>query len=155
MANRLTFTIRRPVSELAEELLLLVGAGAYARLRLVLDGSAFDLVDDVVERRLVADPRRGAPQGAPVDDQRDLGDVGVRGTAVHLVGELDDGVGPIVQHTFEAAELPCRVLADPLGDLDVLALDDRPHGCLRAVASDFEYTAGGEVAVQVSAPWRR
>ena len=93
----------------------------------MVDRLALDLVDDVVERRLVADADRVAAQRLAVDDQGDLGDVGVRRAPVHLVRELDDGVGLVVEEALEPVELALGVVADPVGDLDVLALDDRPH----------------------------
>ena len=46
---------------------------------------------------------------------------------MHLVRELDDGVGPVVEEAFEPVELALGVVADPVRDLDVLALDDGPH----------------------------
>ena len=85
----------------------------------------------VVDGRLVADADRVAAQDPAVDDQGDLGDVGVRGAPVLLVRELDDGIGAVVQEPLEPAELALGVVADPLRDLDVLALDDRPHRHLR------------------------
>ena len=70
---------------------------------------------------------RVAAQRLAVDDQRDLGDVGVRRAAMLLVRELDDGIGAVVEHPLEPPELALRIVADPVRDLDVLALDDRPH----------------------------
>ena len=69
---------RRPVGDPAEELLLLDRPGAQARLLAVVDRAAFDLVDDLVERGLVARAGRVTAQRLAVDDERDLGDVGVR-----------------------------------------------------------------------------
>ena len=50
------------------------------------------------------------------------------GAPVGLVRELDDGVGLIVEEAVEPGELALRVVADPVGNLEVLAPDDRPHG---------------------------
>ena len=49
------------------------------------------------------------------------------GAAVLLDGEFHDGVRAIVEHPLEALQLPLRIGADPIGDLEVLALDDGPH----------------------------
>ena len=134
IAKRLVLTmrrsrrgLRRAVGERAQDLLLLLGTRPEAGLRLVVDGLALDLVDDLVEGGLVADPDRVAAQDPAVDDEGDLGDVRVRGAPVHLVRELDDGVRPVVEQPFEAAELAFRVGTNALRDLHVLALDDGPH----------------------------
>ena len=147
MAKRLVFTIRRscpgsrvPSARDCEDALLLLRAGPQAWLRLVVDGLALDLVDHLVKRGLVADADRVTAQRAPVDDERDLGDVGVRGALVHLVGELDDGIGPVVEEAFEPAHLALGVVANPVRDLDILALHDGPHAHLRVRASGFEYS---------------
>jgi len=42
--------------------------------------------------------------------------------------ELDDGVGPVVEEALDALEASLGIPANPIGDLEVLALDDRPHG---------------------------
>jgi hypothetical protein len=44
-----------------------------------------------------------------------------------LVGELDDGVGPVIQDAFQPLELALGIRSDPVGDLDVLPPDDRLH----------------------------
>ena len=62
-----------------------------------------------------------------MDDECDFDEVGVGGTLVMLVPELDGGVGLIVEEPLEPPEFALRVLADAIGDLGVLALDDRPH----------------------------
>ena len=59
---------------------------------------------------------------------RHVGDVGVRRAPVGLVGELDDGVRLVVEEAVEPGELALCVIADPVGNLEVLAPDDRPHG---------------------------
>jgi len=41
--------------------------------------------------------------------------------------KLDGGVALVVEKTLEAAQLALRVLADAIGHVVVLALDDRPH----------------------------
>ena len=98
----------------------------------MVDGLALDLVDDLVERGLVADADRVAAQRLPVDDQRDLGDVGVRRRSCACSLESSTiGVGPVVQEALEPAELALGVVANPVRDLDILALDDRPHAHLR------------------------
>ena len=69
-----------------------------------------------------------AAQDLTVDDERHLGDLGVGGAAVLLARELDHGVRSVVQQPFEPAHLAFGVLPHGLRDVDVLALDDRPHG---------------------------
>ena len=64
------------VGEPAEDLLLLLGPGPQARLLLVVDRLPLDLVDDVVERLLVARAGGAAAQRMAVDDEGDLGEVG-------------------------------------------------------------------------------
>jgi hypothetical protein len=54
---------------------------------------------------------------------------------MHLVRELDDGVGPVVEQPFEPIELALGIGSDAIRDLDILALDDGPHAHLRAVGS--------------------
>ncbi len=116
------------VSKSAQQPLLLLGAGADPWPLLPLHGLALDLVDDRVERRLVAHAGRVRVDRATVDHQRDLGDMGIRGAAMLLVGELDGGIAVGVEESGQAPELALRVAAHVLRDLDVLALDDRPHG---------------------------
>ena len=70
------------------------------------------------------------PEGATVDDERDLDDVGVGRAAVLLDRELDEGVRSVVEDPLEALQLALRVGASALGNLDVLPLDDRPHAHL-------------------------
>ena len=118
----------RAVGKLAQDLLLLLGSGPQARLLLVVDCLPLDLVDHVVERLLVARPRGAAAQLEAVDQEGDLGEVGVRGAAVLLAPELDRGVGAIVGQPVDPLELSLGIVADPVRDLGVLALDDRPHG---------------------------
>ena len=65
-----------------------------------------------------------------MDDEADLGDVGVGRAPVLLLPQLDDGIGLIVQQPLDAAELAFGVVADAVGDLGILALDDRPHASL-------------------------
>ena len=44
-----------------------------------------------------------------------------------LAPELHGGIGLIVKQPFDPFELALRVLADAIGDLGILALDDRPQ----------------------------
>jgi hypothetical protein len=69
-----------------------------------------------------------AAQGLTVDGQRDLGDLRFGGVVVGFARELDHGVRLLVQQSFEAPHLAFGVLSHRLRDVDVLALDDRPHG---------------------------
>src|SRR6185369_4022095 len=94
-----------PIRDVTEDPLLLLRSVPEPWLLLVVDRLAFDLVDDIIEGRLVAATDRVTPERATVDDERDLGDVGIRGAAMHLVGELDDRVGAVVEEPIEALEL--------------------------------------------------
>jgi hypothetical protein len=67
-------------------------------------------------------------QDLTVDGEGNLGDLGIGGAAVLLARELNHGVGSVVQQPFESAHLALRVLSYRFRDVDVLALDDRPHG---------------------------
>ena len=62
-------------------------------------------------------------------------------------GELDDGVGSIVKQPLETSQLALGVLTDPVRDLDILALDDRPHAspprCHPGVRATRSDRAGG------------
>ena len=63
--------------------------------------------------------------------------------------ELHGGIGLIVQQPLDPSELAFRVLADAIGDLGVLALDDRPHASplgRRPVSRVSGSDAGGRVA---------
>src|SRR4029077_18299943 len=80
-----------------------------------------------VDRGPMADRRGPATQGPAIDDQGDLDDPGVVQAPVALDRELDQGVGPIVEDPVEPGELPFGVAPIRLGDLEVLALDDRLH----------------------------
>jgi hypothetical protein len=124
LARRALGTIREP----AQDLLLLIGAAAESRLLLVADRLALDLVDDVIERLLVARSRGSAAEQMPVDAQRDLGEVRVGDAPAMLAPELDGRVGPVVGQALDALELSLGIIADAIRDLGVLALDDRPHG---------------------------
>ena len=77
---------------------------------------------------LVAAARRVTAQDLAIDDERHVGGVGVRGALVHLVGEFHDRVRPIVEESLQASEPPLGVVANPVRDLHVLALDDGSHG---------------------------
>ena len=135
IAKRLVLTIwrsggrvGRAVRDLAEDLLLLLRPGADAGLLLEVDRLPLDLVHHDVQRRLVGGAGRVALERLAVDDEGDVRDVRVRGAAVRLVRELDDGVRAVIEEPLEAGELALRVLPDPVRDLEVLAPDDRPHG---------------------------
>ena len=96
----------------------------------VVDGAPFELVDDLVDAGTMGLGRRVGPQDLAVDHQRDFDDMRDRGTSMLLHGELDQGVAPVVEEALHPAELALGVPADVVGDVDVLALDDRPHGDL-------------------------
>jgi hypothetical protein len=115
------------VGETAEDLLLLLRSGSKPWLLLVLDRLALGLVDDVIERLLVARTGRSSAKHLTVDDQRDLGDVRFRRVLVPLAPELHGGIGLIVEEPLDPPEFSLRVLADAIGDLGILALDDRPQ----------------------------
>src|SRR4029079_6613685 len=150
----LMVAIGRAVGDVAEDPLLLLGACPQARLLLVVDRLALDLVDDLVKGRLVADPDGVAPQRASVDDEGHLGDVGVRRAPMHLVRELDDRVRSVVEEPFETMELALGVGADSVGDLDVLALHDRPHAVTSGLSGRYPSIAAGVGPADVSAPSR-
>ena len=81
----------------------------------------------------------------PSMTQGDLGDVRVGGAAVLLVRELDDRVGAVIENPLDPLELALRVRSHPLGDLDVLALDDRLHASpLDRRSSDPQYSRAAE-----------
>ena len=116
-----------PSASRPEDLLLLLGPRAEARLLLVIDRLALDLVDDLIDGGLVARALCVAVERLAIDDERDIGHVRVGGAAMLLVRELDDDVRAVVQQTVQPSQPALGVVTDPLGDLDVLALDDRPH----------------------------
>jgi hypothetical protein len=66
-------------------------------------------------------------QRLTVHDERDLGDLRVVGTTMLLARQLDYGVRSIIQKALQAVHLPLGVLTDGFRDVNVLALDDRPH----------------------------
>ena len=72
-------------------------------------------------------PRGVAADGLSADDERDLDDLGVGSAAMLLGREFHDGVRAVVHQPLEPMHLPLGVLLDVLRDVDVLALDDRPH----------------------------
>src|SRR6266550_82851 len=117
----------RAVGEPAEQLLLLHVPGANPRLLAMVDCAALELVDHLVDAGCVTDGGGVGPQRPAVDDQRHLDDVRILGAPMLLDGQLDEGIGPVVEDSLEPPELAFRVAADALWDLDVLALDDRPH----------------------------
>jgi hypothetical protein len=65
-----------------------------------------------------------------VHDEENLGDVRVSRAAMLLVRELDDRVAVIVEEAIEAGDLAFGLGTHAVRELDVLALDDRPHGLL-------------------------
>ena len=96
----------------------------------MVDRAALELVDDLVDARAMADRGSVRSERLAVDDERDLDDVGIGGAAVLLDGELHERVRAIVEEALEALQLPFGVGPDPVRDLEVLALDDRPHAHL-------------------------
>src|SRR4051794_32020802 len=66
-----------------------------------------------------------------------------------LAPELDGGIGLIVQQALDPFELAFGVVPDAVGDLGVLALDDRPHASPLGVtpvsleASDLRVSVAG------------
>ena len=111
-----------------KDLLLGLGARPEAGLALEVDRLPLDLVDDGVHAGFVGDGGGVAAQGLAVDHERYLDDVGVGRTPMVFDRELDDRVAPVVQQALDALEAALGVLADSIGNLEVLALDDRPHG---------------------------
>ena len=81
-----------PSASRAEDLLLLLRSSPQARLLLVVDRLALDLVHHRVERCLVGGGGRSAAQDLAIDDQRDLDVVGVGCALVRLAREFDRGV---------------------------------------------------------------
>ena len=150
MAKRFVLTIRtlawrtrRAVGDPAEDLLLLLGACPEARLLAQVDGAPLDLVEHVVDGGLIARAGRPRMEDLAVDAQGDLGDMCVGRAAVLLVRELDDRIRPVVQHPLDSLELALRIRPHPLGDFDVLALDDRFHAPpLDRRSSDGQYSRG-------------
>ena len=65
-----------------------------------------------------------------VDHEGDLDDVRNGRAPVLLDGQLDVGVTAVVQDPLQSGQLALGVPPDVVGDVDVLALDDRPHGHL-------------------------
>ena len=92
--------LRRAVGDLAEEDLLLVGAGPDPRLLEVVDGAALELVDDLVDPGPMGLGRRMGPQRSAIDHERDLDDVRDGGTPMLLDRELDESVAPIVENAL-------------------------------------------------------
>jgi hypothetical protein len=113
----------------------------------VRHGAPLDLVGELVDRRLMGGRRRVAAQGLAVDHERHLGDVRRLRAAVVLDRELEHGLRAVVgsvaglarlaQEAFDPIELALGVLADADRDVDVLALDDRPHENLPLVGAAF------------------
>ena len=123
MANRLILTIRRVVpgaaapSAVRRRIRLSSRADPHPGRLPVADRAPLDLVEHLVDRRLVLRPAAGAAQRLAVDAQGDLGDVRVGDAPVLLVGDSTDGVRPVVEDALDSAELALRVAPDPLRDL--------------------------------------
>ena len=94
----------------------------------MVDRSPLHLVQGLVQASLEARTGRVPAERRPVDDQRDVDKVRIGRAAVLLHGQLHDRIAAVVQETLDPGQLALGVPADSLGDLDVLALDDRPHG---------------------------
>ena len=88
----------------------------------------FHAIDHRVQPGLVCWPCCVAPQRLSIHDERDLDDVRIVAAAVLLVRQFNDCVGAVIQVTLQAVHLPLGVLPHGIGDIEVLALDDRPHG---------------------------
>ena len=69
-----------------------------------------------------------AAEGLPIENHGQFDYVRVGGASMLFVGEFDQSLGALVLETFDPAHLPLGVLPYGLGDVDVLALDDHPHG---------------------------
>ncbi len=96
----------------------------------MVDGAPLELVDDLVDAGPMGLGRCVGPQRLAVDDEGDLDDVRDRRAAVLLDRKLDQGVAAIIEEALQPPELALGVPADMVGHVDVLALDDRPHGDL-------------------------
>ena len=71
----------------------------------------------------------GHPAQRPaVDDQGHVDDVAVLDRLVALQRELRLGLGAVVEQPFQAPQLALGIRTVSLGDVEVLALDDDPHG---------------------------
>jgi hypothetical protein len=115
------------VGDAAQDRLLLVRAGADARLLLEIDQLSLELVDDDVDAGLVR-YRRGVPMERPTArDEGHVHEVRVLGAAVVLHGKLDDGVALIVEQSLQTLHLSLGMAANVIRHLEVLALDDRLH----------------------------
>src|SRR5439155_5945806 len=119
------------VGDAPQDRLLLRRPGAEPRLGLVVDGASLEPVDDDVDAGLVGLLRGVAAQCSPIDDEADVDDVRLVAAAMVLDGQLDDRVAAVIEDTLEALEPLLGVAPDPVWDIDVLALDDRPHQDLR------------------------
>ena len=117
-----------PVRDAREDALLLGRPGAVPRLLAVGDRAPLHLVHDLVDRRLVGQGVGPPTQRLAVDDEGDLGDPRIVRAPVVLHGDLEDGVRPVVEEALQAPHLAFAVLSDGIRDIEVLALDDRPHG---------------------------
>src|SRR4051794_10945304 len=116
LAPRTAVTVREP----PEDLLLLLRPGTQTGLLLVVDGLPLDLVDDVVERLLVARSGGSAPKHLTVDHEADFGDMGGGGTLVLLSPQLDRGIRLVVQQPLDPSDFPFRVVPHAVRDLGVL-----------------------------------
>jgi len=98
-----------------------------SRLLPGIDGLPLDSIDDHVEAGLEGRARGMAAQDLAAGGQRHFCDLRVGRAAVLLAGELDDRIRFVVEQTLETTHLAFGVLPHGLRDVDVLALDDRPH----------------------------
>ncbi len=124
----LAASVGGPVRDPREDPLLLGPAAADPRLLAVVHRAPLDLVHDLVDRRLVRDGVGATAQCLAVDHEGDLGDPRVVGAPMVLHGDLEDRFRPVIQEALQAPHLPLGVLPHGVRDIEVLALDDRPHG---------------------------
>jgi len=105
----------------------LLGPDFAARLLTSVYGLALDAVDDGVQAGLERRPSRMTAQNLTAGRDRHVSHLRVGNTPMLLAGQFDDRVRFVIEQSFEPAHLAFRILPDLLRDVDVLALDDRPH----------------------------
>src|SRR5688500_6704811 len=102
------------------------GLLAAALLAVPLD-LALELLDQLVDRRLIRGRRLARTQGRTLRPDRGLRNVVVRDRRVVLERELQLDLGRIGELPLELADLLLGVSPDRIADLDVSALDLKSH----------------------------
>jgi hypothetical protein len=91
-------------------------------------GLALDAIQSCVQPCLICRTRGVAAESLTVYDQGQLDYVRVGGASVLFIGQLNQDLGLLVLKTLEPTHLSIGVLPHGFRNLDVLALDDHPHG---------------------------